>query len=59
MQDSIASGKGFTHKPGDIVTITENHLGSLRNPVQLSTTCPEWTFGAGALMRNLAPRGLL
>ncbi|MCA1774036.1 MAG: fumarylacetoacetate hydrolase family protein [Loktanella sp.] len=59
VQDRDAPGQGFTHKPGDVVTISEDRLGSLRNTVRLSTTCPEWTFGAGALMRNLAGRGLL
>jgi fumarylacetoacetate (FAA) hydrolase family protein len=59
VQDRDAPGQGFTHKPGDVVTISEDRLGSLRNTVRLSTTCPEWTFGAGALMRNLAARGLL
>ncbi|MBS1302636.1 fumarylacetoacetate hydrolase family protein [Loktanella sp. SALINAS62] len=59
VQDRDAPGQGFTHKPGDVVTISDDRLGSLRNTVQLSTTCPEWTFGAGALMRNLASRGLL
>ncbi|MFO7805188.1 MAG: fumarylacetoacetate hydrolase family protein [Paracoccaceae bacterium] len=59
VQDRDAPGQGFTHKPGDVVTISEDRLGSLCNTVRLSTTCPEWTFGAGALMRNLAGRGLL
>jgi fumarylacetoacetate (FAA) hydrolase family protein len=59
VQDRDTSGQGFTHKPGDVVTISEDRLGSLSNVVRLSTTCPEWTFGAGALMRNLAGRGLL
>ncbi|MFN3661799.1 fumarylacetoacetate hydrolase family protein [Yoonia sp.] len=59
VQDRDTPGQGFTHKPGDVVTISEDRLGSLRNTVQLSTTCPEWTFGTGALMRNLAKRGLL
>jgi fumarylacetoacetate (FAA) hydrolase family protein len=34
-------------------------LGALVNTVRLSTEAPEWTFGTGALMRNLAGRGLL
>lgn len=59
VQDRDTPGQGFTHKPGDVVMISEDRLGSLRNVVRLSTTCPEWTFGAGALMRNLAKRGLL
>lgn len=59
VQDRDTPGQGFTHKPGDVVTISDDRLGSLRNVVRLSTTCPEWTFGTGALMRNLAARGLL
>lgn len=58
-QDRDADGQGFTHKAGDVVTIREDKLGELRNVVRLSTECPEWTFGASALMRNLAGRGLL
>jgi len=58
-QDRDAPGQGFTHKPGDVVSISEPHLGELRNTVRLSTEAPEWRFGTGALMRNLAGRGLL
>ncbi len=58
-QDRDAPGQGFTHHPGDLVTISEPGLGALINRVALSTECPEWQFGAGALMRNLAGRGLL
>ncbi|TNF22250.1 MAG: fumarylacetoacetate hydrolase [Rhodobacteraceae bacterium] len=59
IKDRDAPGQGFTHHLGDIVTISEQSLGSLRNTVRLSTECPEWTFGTAALMRNLAGRGLL
>ncbi|SFH47375.1 Fumarylacetoacetate (FAA) hydrolase family protein [Palleronia marisminoris] len=58
-QDRDAPSAGFTHKVGDVVTISEDRLGSLRNIVRLSTEAPEWTFGTGALMRNLSGRGLL
>ena len=58
-QDRDAPGQGFTHHPGDMVTISEPGLGALVNRVTLSTEAPEWVFGAGALMRNLAGRGLL
>ncbi len=58
-QDRDTRGGGFTHKIGDIVEIANPSLGTLRNTVKLSTDCPEWTFGATALMRNLAARGLL
>lgn len=58
-QDRDTKGGGFTHKLGDVVTIANPKLGSLTNTVRLSTECPEWTFGASHLMRNLAARGLL
>lgn len=58
-EDRDEPGQGFTHKGGDVVTITSAGLGALRNTVRLSTECPEWTFGLAALMRNLAGRGLL
>ncbi len=58
-EDRGAKGQGFTHHLGDHVTIAEPHLGALENTVRLSTEAPEWTFGTGALMRNLAGRGLL
>lgn len=58
-KDRDAPGQGFTHKPGDVVRIASPRFGALENRVRLSTDCPEWTFGAGALMRNLAGRGLL
>ena len=58
-KDRDAPGQGFTHHVGDTVTISEPSLGCLKNTVRLSTECPEWTFGTGALMRNLAQRGLL
>lgn len=58
-QDRDTPGRGFTHKLGDVVTISSPKLGQLINTVRLSTECPEWTYGATALMRNLAARGLL
>ncbi len=58
-QDRDGAGKGFTHHVGDVVSISNDSLGTLSNTVALSTECPEWTFGTGALMRNLARRGLL
>jgi fumarylacetoacetate (FAA) hydrolase family protein len=58
-KDRGAKGQGFTHKVGDVVTIASAKLGSLTNRMRLSTECAPWTFGTGALMRNLAKRGLL
>ncbi|NRG19118.1 fumarylacetoacetate hydrolase family protein [Rhizobiales bacterium] len=59
IQDRDEPGQGFTHKVGDVVSISEANLGELRNTVRLSTECPVWQFGTAALMRNLAGRGLL
>ncbi|SEL33721.1 fumarylacetoacetate hydrolase family protein [Pacificibacter marinus] len=59
VQDRDVKGQGFTHKLGDVVTISEPNLGALQNTVRLSTQCPPWTFGTAALMRNLAARGLI
>lgn len=58
-EDRGSPGQGFTHKIGDIVTISNDRLGSLTNRVRLSTECAPWTFGASHLMRNLAARQLL
>jgi len=59
VEDREAPGQGFTHRIGDVVTISNDRLGALVNTVRLSTECPPWTFGASRLMRNLAARGLL
>ena len=59
VKDRGAPGSGFTHKRGDVVTIATPRLGALVNRVRLSTECAPWTFGTGALMKNLAGRGLL
>ncbi|QLL66209.1 fumarylacetoacetate hydrolase family protein [Sinorhizobium mexicanum] len=59
VEDRDAPGQGFTHKIGDVVTISNGQLGALVNRVKLSTECPEWTFSASHLMRNLARRELI
>jgi fumarylacetoacetate (FAA) hydrolase family protein len=58
-QDRDVKGQGFTHKVGDIVTISSDKLGSLVNRMRFSQDCAPWIFGTSALMRNLAKRGLL
>ncbi|MGB1005930.1 MAG: fumarylacetoacetate hydrolase family protein [Thalassobaculaceae bacterium] len=58
-QDRGAAGQGFTHALGDRVTIHAPQLGTLANTVNHSDKITPWTFGVGALMRNLATRGLL
>lgn len=59
VEDRDAPGQGFTHKGGDVVTIAAPLLGRLVNRMAASDACEAWAFGAGALMRNLARRGLL
>jgi len=59
VEDRDIKGQGFTHKPGDIVTIASPTLGRLSNRVVATHEAEPWTFGAAALMRNLAKRGLL
>lgn len=59
VKDRRGKGLGFTHEIGDIVEISSPKLGRLVNRVDHSDTCPEWTFGITALMKNLAKRGLL
>ena len=59
IQDRDAPGQGFTHKPGDLVSISSPRFGTLTNRVTTCEEAPRWTFGARALMANLARRGLL
>jgi fumarylacetoacetate (FAA) hydrolase family protein len=59
VKDRDTVGGGFTHKIGDIVTISAPKLGSLVNRMKRTDQCPPWTFGSSHLMRNLAQRGLL
>ncbi|MFN8520397.1 MAG: fumarylacetoacetate hydrolase family protein [Chloroflexota bacterium] len=59
VQDRDATGMGFTHHEGDVVSISSERLGALQNTVVPSTQAEPWTFGAAALMRNLASRGLI
>jgi fumarylacetoacetate (FAA) hydrolase family protein len=59
VKDRDAPGQGFTHKTDDVVTIAAPELGRLVNRMRMSDDCEPWTFGVGALMRNLARRRLL
>ncbi|ODT50532.1 fumarylacetoacetate hydrolase family protein [Devosia sp. 63-57] len=59
VKDRDGAGKGFTHKVGDIVSISTPSLGTLSNRVNLSTKCPPWTYGASHLLRDLSRAGLL
>ena len=58
-QDRHGPGQGFTHVVGDQVRISAPELGALVNRVAHADQAPRWSFGIGALMRNLAGRGLL
>ncbi len=57
--DRLAPGKGFTHMIGDVVTVATPTLGALVNRVNHTDKVAPWTFGVGALMTNLARRGLI
>ena len=59
VKDRRGAGRGFTHEIGDRVEISTPRLGRLINWVEHSSRCPKWNFGLGALMKNLAQRGLL
>ncbi len=59
VKDRGAPGMGFTHKLGDLVSISTPKLGRLVNRVTSSDRAAPWTFGISALMRNLAARGLI
>lgn len=58
-EDRDDPGRGFTHKVGDMVTISTPRLGRLVNLVTTSDAAPAWEMGIGALVRNLLDRGLL
>ena len=59
VDDRDRPGEGFTHKIGDVVSIETPCLGRLVNRVDYCDSIAPWAFGVGALMRNLAARGLL
>jgi fumarylacetoacetate (FAA) hydrolase family protein len=59
VDDRGEPGSGFTHKVGDTVRISAPALGALVNEVVHCDQAEPWSFGAGALMANLARRGLL
>jgi fumarylacetoacetate (FAA) hydrolase family protein len=58
-QDRGEPGRGFTHRVGDVVTVSSERIGALVNRVSTSRDAAPWRFGLGALMNNLARRGLL
>ena len=58
-KDRGAPGQGFTHKIGDVVTVESPRLGRLVNVMASTHNAEPWSFGTGALMRNLAKRKLI
>jgi len=53
-QDRDAKGLGFTHKPGDVVTISSPQFGALVNRTQKTEDMEPWTFGISALFSYLS-----
>ena len=53
------AGEGFTHRVGDVVSVSTPSLGCLVNRIQTSDQIPPWTYGAMQLMRDLGRRQLL
>lgn len=58
-QDRDEPGSGFTHKPGDVVSISNALMGTLCNRVTTSDLAPRWEFGLRSLIDSLSRRGLL
>ncbi len=59
VKDRGGAGKGFTHKTGDVVSISTPALGTLSNTVRLATEAAPWTYGTSHLLRDLAKADLL
>ena len=55
-QDRHGPGQGFTHEPGDRVSISTPSLGALVNRVNTSDKVAPWTYGVRALMEDLSKR---
>ena len=52
-QDRDEPGQGFTHRPGDLVTIRSSHLGALVNRVGAAEELPPWSYGLRELFGYL------
>jgi fumarylacetoacetate (FAA) hydrolase family protein len=52
-EDRGEEGSGFTHRLGDVVTISSPELGSLVNPVGRAEDLPDWSYGIGALLEDV------
>ncbi|MFL6662436.1 MAG: fumarylacetoacetate hydrolase family protein [Rhizobacter sp.] len=55
-QDRLGPGQGFTHRVGDVVSVSTPALGTLVNRVQTTDRAAPWRYGIGALMKSLAQR---
>lgn len=53
-QDRDVPGEGFTHKFGDVVSITNDSLGALINQVGKTEELSPWTYGIRDLSRDMA-----
>jgi fumarylacetoacetate (FAA) hydrolase family protein len=53
IKDRMGPGQGFTHRPGDLVTIRADRLGALTNRVRTSDQVEPWTFGLRALLEHV------
>jgi len=58
-EDRDVRSQGFTHKIGDIVSVSTPKLGCLTNRMVYSDEAAPWTYGIARLMRNLAARRLI
>lgn len=56
VDDRDTPGRGFTHKVGDIVTVSSPRLGALTNRVRYCEEAPPWTYGLAALFADLRRR---
>jgi fumarylacetoacetate (FAA) hydrolase family protein len=58
-QDRGEPGRGFTHRVGDVVTVSSPSLGALSNRVDYCDRIAPWTFGVTELIASLAARRLI
>jgi fumarylacetoacetate (FAA) hydrolase family protein len=58
-QDRGDPGRGFTHRPDDVVTVSSPSLGALSNRVNYCDRIAPWTYGITELMTSLAARSLI
>lgn len=56
--DRDETGMGFTHKLGDVVSVSSAKLGCLQNTVTTSDKAAPWEFGISQLYANLKARNL-